>query len=187
MKKIILCIVFTFLGLTTVAAQDIHLGVKGGANIANLTGYDVYATSGRISYHLGAVLNIGISDRFALQPELIYSAQGYNADSFGMDVKGALDYVNVPIMLDVKLISGLSLQAGPQIGINVSAKEKVAGETDDISDIETIDISVGGGAQYKLPMGLFFQSRFTTGLSKVVKDSDIKNMVVSVSVGWFFN
>ncbi|MBZ0328376.1 MAG: PorT family protein [Altibacter sp.] len=187
MKKLLLLFAFIGIGLTTINAQDISFGVKAGPNIANLTGYDVYSVSGRISYHLGAVVNVEFSDIIALQPELVYSSQGYKAEDSGIDVKGVLDYVNIPIMVDFTLTEGFSLQGGPQVGINVSAKEKEDGESVDIENVETLDLAVAGGIQYKLPVGLFFQARYTAGILKVVKDVDVKNSVISASVGWFFN
>jgi hypothetical protein len=95
----------------------------------------------------------------AIQPELLYSAQGATADGGGNESTTRLDYINLPIMLDVTIADGLSLQGGPQFGFNIGSETEFEGGgisgTSDI-DAETLDIGAGIGAQYKLESGLFF-------------------------------
>ena len=83
------------------------------------------------------------------------------------------------------------MQGGPQVGIKAGSKFEVDGDEIDEDDdgIESLDVAAGIGAQYKLPLGLFFQARYATSLTNLVEneDFDVKNSVVSVSVGWFFN
>ena len=47
----------------------------------NMTGDDAEGTDSRTSIHLGVTAEIAISDVFSIQPELLYSGQGYKADS----------------------------------------------------------------------------------------------------------
>ncbi len=186
MKKILLFAGVAFLSLTSLQAQEFGFGVKAGANFASLNGDDVDNFDGRTSFHVGAVARIGITESFAVQPELVFSNQGYNYDFDGDDFNGRLGYINIPIMADYTLAEGFSLQGGPQIGINISADEEFKGNKEDIEDIETLDLGIGIGAQYRLPMNLFFQARYVIGLSEVIKDVDAKNSVISLSVGYFF-
>jgi len=131
---------------------------------------------------------LGITELFSIQPELVYSSQGYSYDIGGDKVNGRLSYINLPIMADFTIAEGLSLQGGPQIGFNISADEEFDGETEDFGDdVETLDLGVGIGAQYILPMNLFVQARYVIGFSDIVKDSNAKNSVISLSVGYFFN
>lgn len=197
MKKLLLLTAIAIFALTNSQAQ-IRFGAKAGANFASLYGSDVKSAdiNGVTSFHFGGVVNFRISELFAIQPELLYSGQGYgNSDS---DATINLDYVNIPIMADFKLIEGLSLQAGPQFGFNVRSKVNFDGENNgddnaDIADlINTLDLAVGVGAQYILPINLFFQARYTTSFSNVFEDFDsestkAKNQVLSLSVGYFFN
>jgi hypothetical protein len=53
--------------------------------------------------------------------------------------------------------------------------------------VETVDLGVGIGAQYILPMNLFFQARYVIGFTDVIEDVEGKNSVISLSVGYFFN
>ncbi|RZL41864.1 MAG: PorT family protein, partial [Pedobacter sp.] len=74
MKKIIVSVltIFTF-GLTH--AQEIDYGVKGGLNIANLTG-DIENAKSKVSLHVGGFVQFKVNEKFSVQPELLYSQQG---------------------------------------------------------------------------------------------------------------
>ncbi|TGV03315.1 porin family protein [Flavivirga rizhaonensis] len=185
MKKLLLCAAIAAFGLSSVNAQGIKLGIKAGANFASLSGDDVDDLDGRTSLHVGAAAKIGISDKFALQPELVYSAQGFSYSEAGFDSTGKLDYINIPVLADFTIIEGLSVQAGPQIGFVINDEEDYDdGETEDIG-AESIDFGALLGAQFKLENGLFFQARYNLGLSDVISDVDAKNNVFSLSVGYF--
>ncbi|MFC7357354.1 porin family protein [Jejudonia soesokkakensis] len=188
MKKLFLFTAMAVFGFTTTQAQ-VMFGAKAGANFASITGSDVNDVDGRTDFHVGALANIGINEWFAIQPEVVYSAQGFSFDDEA-DVEQSISYLNIPIMADFTIAEGLSLQGGPQVGIKVGSKFKVDGDDIDEDDdgIESLDIATGIGAQYKLPtLGLFFQARYMIGFTDIIEDVDASNSVVSVSVGWFFD
>jgi len=195
MKKILLFAAFVALTVASSQAQDFRIGAKAGANFASLNGDDVDDLDGRTSFHVGAVARFQFSELLALQPELLFSNQGYSYDiGEDEDVKGRLGYINLPIMVDVTVADGFSLQGGPQIGFNITADEEFDGDSVDFEDdtIQTLDLGVGIGAQYVLPMNLFFQARYVIGFTSIFEDFegesfDAKNSVLSVSVGYFFN
>lgn len=170
--------------LSSLNAQDFHFGAKAGVNFANVTGDDVEEASIRTGFHLGAVAHIGISDRFGIQPELIYSQQGSKDDEFNVTLK--IDYVNLPILADITVAEGLSIQAGPQFGFNINSEaEDDDGNTADL-DINDFDLGAAFGAQFLLDSGLFFQARYGLGLSDIADDISVKNSNISVSIGYFF-
>ena len=78
-----------------------------------------------------------------------------------------------------------SIQAGPQVGFNITDKVEAEGESESL-DAESIDFGAAFGAQYKMETGLFFQARYSLGFSEVIKDVDVKNNVISLSVGYMF-
>ncbi len=194
MRNIFLVAAVAVLSFTTVQAQNISFGAKAGANFASLNGDDADGLDGRTSFQVGGVVNIGISELFAVQPEVVYSAQGYTQDTAFGEVTGKLDYINIPVLADFTLAEGFSLQGGPQVGINITDEADLDGETASIG-AESVDFSAAIGAQYRTPLGLFFQARYSIGLSNVIGDmtiegvtfeTDAKNSVVSVAAGWFF-
>lgn len=185
MKKNILTIAFAVIGLFTVNAQE--AGFKAGVNFASLSGDDSAELNSRTSFHVGFTIDFEISDRFAIQPELLYSNQGATFDAGrSEDVTIRLGYINVPILASYAVIPGLSLQAGPQVGFNISSDVEFDGETEDIDNLETVDLALALGAQYELEQGLFFQARYNLGLSNIEDDIDQKNGVFALSVGYKF-
>ncbi len=125
-----------------------------------------------------------------MQPELLYSSQGFKMDVLGGQIKTKLDYINIPVLADVTITEGLSLQAGPQIGFLINDKLEAEGggliaESNEFG-AKSVDFGAVLGAQYKLENGLFFQARYNFGFIEIVDDADLKNGVASLSVGYFF-
>ncbi|MBQ4804690.1 PorT family protein [Aquimarina sp. MMG015] len=186
MKKVILIIVITVFTISNVNAQDFNLGVKGGLNFATLTGANHSEIGWTTDFNLGIMAEIKISDKFSLQPELMYSGQGYGSS---VDSEGiiALNYLNVPLMSKYYVTKGLSLEAGPQIGFLLSTK----GGTQDYKDqFKTMDFGVNFGVGYKLDNGLYFSARYNLGLSNInnidgISDKN-RNGVFQLSIGYFF-
>ena len=199
MKKVILLAVLTVFAFTNGFAQvdpgtnsssEVSFGAKGGVNFAAITGDETDDLDGRTGIHGGAVVNIPISELFAVQPEVIYSAQGATFMEEGLDVTVKLDYINVPILADFTVAEGFSLQGGPQIGINVTKEVEAEGFSMELEEVESVIFEGAIGAQYRLPIGLFFQARYVIGISNINSDSDDisnQNSVFSLSAGWFFN
>lgn len=196
MKKLLLFVAVATLSLTAAQSQNVRFGAKAGVNFSSVNGDDFDEAKGVTGFQVGAVAKIGINELLAIQPEILFSAQGYSVDFPGDDVSVRLGYVNLPIMADFTIAEGLSLQGGPQIGFNVVSGYKYDGDDnedfEEVEGIKTLDLGVGIGAQYILPINLFFQARYVIGLSDVYDDiegykPEGKNSVLSLSVGYFFN
>lgn len=206
MKKVILCGAIALFGFLSANAQEVKFGVKAGVNLATIGG-DVEDADGRTSFHVGGVAEIMISNKFSVQPELLYSAQGlqseYTETFFGSDVKFEeklkLDYINLPIMAKYYVAEGLSIEAGPQVGFLISAESEIEAssegdsenQTQDVKDgFKSIDFAAGIGLGYKLDSGLNFSARYTLGLANIAEDAgddfSIQNNVLQVSLGYMF-
>ncbi|SHM70113.1 porin family protein [Polaribacter sp. KT 15] len=193
MKKVLLAVAILVAGLTA-NAQEVNFGAKAGVNFANVSGEDVEDNITRTSFNVGAVVEFEITDKFSIQPELIYSAQGAKLEEESdIDLTLKLDYLNVPVIAKFYAAEGFSLEFGPQVGFLLSAKAKAkiggdSGETDIKDEFETVDFGLNFGAGYKLDSGLNFSARYNLGLSNVAKESEssVKNSVFQISVGYFF-
>ncbi|WP_452224710.1 porin family protein [Lacinutrix chionoecetis] len=207
MKKLLFAAAIAVLGFTSANAQEVKFGVKAGVNFATIGG-DIEDVDGRTSFHAGGVAEIMVSEKFSVQPEVLYSSQGvseeYTEEFFGEEVKYEdklkLDYIYVPVMAKFYVAEGLSLQAGPQVGFLISAEAEsevtVDGETESDSfdakdSFKGIDFGVGLGAGYKLDNGLNFSARYNLGLSNISDNDDaddfsIQNNVIQVSIGFMF-
>lgn len=213
MKKIILSVVAIFaFGFSN--AQEVKFGAKAGLNLSTITGGNLSGGS-RVGFHVGGLAEIGLTEKFAVQPELLLSMKGASYDSFGafgFDVTPAADvnltYIDLPIMAKYYVIEGLSVEAGPQVGFLMSAKgltyDDVTDTYDEKGDVKdgykSIDVAFNIGAGYKLKNGIMFQARYSLGLTdvseapSVVDPEDIftnvdykeKNNVFQISVGYQF-
>ncbi|TGD56782.1 porin family protein [Flavobacterium humi] len=184
MKKVLLTAAALFLfGFAN--AQETKFGVKAGLNLANLTG-DLDDTSMKASFHVGGFAEIKISDKFAVQPEVLYSVQGADVDGGTYE----FSYINVPIMAKFFPIPQLSLEAGPQVGFLTSAKGKPDDGPDiDVKDfLKSTDFGINLGAGYNFTDHFSAGLRYNFGLSNISDEDggDIKNSVLSLSVGYSF-
>ena len=187
MKKLILsaAAVLVF-GFTN--AQDMKFGVKGGLNFANVSGEGNFKN--KIGFNVGAFAEIGVSDSFAVQPELLFSTQGANASEG--DGSFNLNYINIPVMAKFKVAEGFSLQAGPQFGLLMTATAKGGGESLDIKEgFKTLDLGLNFGAGYDINENIMVDLRYNLGLGGLVKDlpsgaTDSNNRVIALSIGYKF-
>ena len=108
MKKIILSSLFV-LAVSFTYAQKAEFGIKGGLNSSNFSG-DTEGTDfkTRIGFNLGAFAAIKLSEKITLQPEILFSTQGAEAENieafvddmlFTGDIKFNLSYINIPVMI----------------------------------------------------------------------------------------
>ncbi|PWB25631.1 porin family protein [Flavobacterium sp. HTF] len=180
-------------------AQETKFGVKGGLNLTNLTG-DVEGTSSLIGFHVGGFAEIKLTDKFAIQPELLFSTQGakieetFFDESYEYDTK--LNYLNIPVLAKFYVTEAFSVEAGPQLGVLLSAKQ----DGEDVKDFyKSVDFGFNVGAGYNFTENLSVGLRYTIGLSSVfdtpdsdelegfeIEDIDVKNSVFALSLGYKF-
>jgi hypothetical protein len=195
MKKSILFIAAMIMSTTFVAAQEfVYFGAKGGLNFSTFSGdgfSDFEDESARTAYHLGLVAEIPISDRFSLQPEVLYSAQGFDIVRIenGNDLEHQLDYITVPVMAKLYVFNGLALEAGPQFGFVVEEAIDFGSTERELYDDNRndFDLSLGLGASLKFSK-FFVYGRYNAGLTDIydVEGVEAKNSVIQAGVGLLF-
>jgi hypothetical protein len=196
--------------ITLCANSQIKFGVKAGVNVSGLS--DVSVSGGGISvnvfesagmatgFHAGAFVNFGFGNLFGFQPELLFSMQGgkqkVNSTLTGgqsATVDFTFDYLNVPILLEIKPIPNLGILVGPQVGLNVYKSAASEGETVSGSDFDeafgdeafqSIDFAVAFGVQYTLIEHLTIGARYNLGLTNAYSDSETENGVTANASGW---
>lgn len=172
MKKIILSAI-AIMAFALGNAQETRFGIKGGLNISNVVGGDVDNTKSLVGFHVGGLAEIHVVEKFFIQPELLYSAQGTKFDGpLGTDGDIKLNYLNIPVLAKYYFIENkFSVEAGPQLGILLSAKA----EGEDIKDFtRSVDFGFNIGAGYNFTDNLSAGLRYTIGLSPL-SDDDIDN------------
>lgn len=191
----------------TYNSKEVRFGAKAGLNLANLTNAE--DSKVRPNFHVGVLAEFKINEKFSIQPELIYSRQGIKGSFIDADMDGTiynvdavmkLDYLNVPVMAKYYIKDGFSIQAGPQIGLIVTAEyeEEIKNEgmsmtvSQDLkSAMRTVDFGLNFGLGYELPVGVFFDARYNVGLSNIFKetfegDTRTQNSVFQLAVGYKF-
>ena len=150
-KKLwIACIAIAFAG--TVNAQDVKIGLKFGMNIASVNGGDANTLDSRTGFVGGVTAEVPLAEKFSIQPELLYSAQGaQQRDNFKYD----LNYVLFPIMAKYYIADGFSVEAGPQFSFLIKDQlvplDEFGGQPRENTNAENFDLAanVGLGYQFK--------------------------------------
>lgn len=172
------------------------LGVKGGVNFATVTGDDFDSPDSRTSFHVGLVGELPLADILSLQVEALYSGQGFKSDIDGGIIGGdgkveyQLDYINVPVLAKIYATRGLSFEVGPQFSFKVN-EEIDSDATDDggdfdLNEAKDFDFGIAGGITFQTDMGLFATGRYIYGLTEIVENTDVKNSVFQIGIGYKF-
>ena len=164
----------------SVKAQLLQIGVKAGLNYANFTGTEIQ-TDAITSYHAGLLAEIKLMDKFAIQPELLYSTQGATYKDADEEFKNELGYIAIPVLAKIYLGQSFSVELGPQASFLLSERNDF-----DIEDSNTFDFGLAGGLSYKITKNIFVQGRYVLGLTEISSDADAKNSVLQFSAGLMF-
>merc|ERR1712146_452749 len=128
-------------------------------------GDDFDSPDSRTSFYLGLLAEAPLSDHVSLQPEVFYSAQGFDItdEPDTPDAQFQVDYIQVPVLLKFYIADGLNIHGGPQFDFQGTA-----------------------GVEYKFPSGFFIQGRYSYGFSEMIEDVDVHNSVWSAGLGFMF-
>ncbi len=195
-QRIIYLFILSFLTAGTAMAQGIKFGVKGGANITKIDGVP-FSAEFKYGYHLGGYMEIKLSDKLSLQPELLWNQTQTQRSSNLNDIYKnllnlnassniTLNYLSVPILLNYKVANILSLQAGPQFGILIDQSKTVLANGQ--SAFKQGDFSMLAGAQLNL-LGVNVYGRYAIGLnnvSDVAQPDNWKSQGFQVGLGFTF-
>jgi len=150
-------------------AQEITPGFKAGVNFANFN--SDASTDMTTGYFIGFLADIRLSDKFHVQPEVLYSREG------ATDV--ILDYIKVPVMFKYYFIDELALHAGPYASI-------ITGST---RDFQRFDAGAAVGLSYEFPFGLYTDARYNFGVLDILNVqgvSAVRNSLFQVGIGYKF-
>jgi hypothetical protein len=177
MKKTILLVVAVVLAhLLHAQRNNVEFGIKAGINAANFKIDPSFNSNSRIGLHLGGLAHIHVSEHFAVQPELMVSAQGADYDG---DNEDKFTYLNLPVLAQVMFGDGFRVQTGPQAGLLLNAKSENGNAESDIDDnYKRGDFAWAFGAGYLSRSGLGVDVRYNLGISDISETTaDVKNRV----------
>jgi hypothetical protein len=193
MKKQNLIIALFFGMVASISAQNSstsksNVGIKGGYNLAAVN-YDGQGETGqRHGFHIGVYGEEFLSQNFSIQPELMYSQQGFEEKDGNGDVvfTQKLNYINLPVMLKAYPSKNFFLEAGPQIGLAISHKEEYNGLISGSSerDPNNFDWGMNFGGGFKTNSGISLGVRYHLGLGDLYDEGKAQNRVWHFSVGF---
>jgi hypothetical protein len=184
MKKFILFALLP-IGINAFAQEKFGIGLKVGQNFSSVNSVAVDRHSA--SFHGGVAFQIGLTDKISLVPEVLLSQTKLSTNPSIVDVLGSnrynpetyhLNYLIVPLLVQVKPFSALLLQAGPQYGILLDQKK------DGIESAQLAfqqgEFSFVGGAKVNLG-GFFLYGRYVVGLQDI---SELQNQAKWKTTQW---
>ena len=193
-KNVFLIIFLTFYVTLSNAQEDEPLftraGFKVGLNYSNITGY-LENTDARIRMHLGAVIEFPVSQRFYVQPEILYSAQGYKIEENGEENEISLNYLTLPIITKYYFTNTFSFETGPRLATLANATESEEDTPNEFFDTYSdFDFAWVSGVGYKAESGLFCQLHYNLGVSNIINtdivDISSNTSLIQFSVGYLF-
>lgn len=109
--------------------KNFQFGLKVGGNYSNI--YDskgeTFDAEGKNGFAGGAFLAIPIGKFLGIQPEILYSQKGYKqTGSFlgsNYELTRRTDYLDIPLLVSIKPVNFLSIQAGPQYSFLMKQKD----------------------------------------------------------------
>ena len=163
-------VLFSVAGLAQGGVPVFQLGVKGGVNLTKIDGKS-FADEFNYGYHAGAFATIKITNRIQIQPEVLFNQYSTKADTaFGnvfnvKNLKGVkLNYVSVPLLLNLTPAKFISFQVGPQFGILLDKHKNLFENGKDA--FSRGDLSMIGGVQLNLG-GIRLNGRYIVGLANI--------------------
>ncbi len=170
MKKFLLS-AFTLLVMAIAAnAQTVHLGIKGGVNLNKIDGQS-FKDGYNAGYSLGGFLDIGLSKSIGIEPEVLFNQSNTKYKSGSSPIIGLndgdnihLNYLSIPVLLNINAAKILTIQAGPQYSILMNKHETVLQNSQDA--FNNGDFALAVGARINLG-GLQIYGRYNIGLSNI--------------------
>lgn len=209
MKKLTIAFLCMILATGAAMAQKTFtFGPKIGVDYTHFWGKDCQH-GGQLNYQAGMFFEYRFNNKFSIAPEVVFAAQGGKKDEivlisptdyFDAVYTDNLNYINVPVMLKYYVTPALSIDFGPQLGINVYHKGTVKGKGDHKdykqtydTDAKSVDFGLGLGLTYNISKDVFVQGRYTMGLTDAFNTPktalfpvEEKNGNAQIAIGYCF-
>lgn len=209
MKKLMTALVAAaFAGLVLLpgpAAAGVQFGIKGGGNMAKVTGADAQDLEATLKTKVGFMGGVFLAFNFGsvvtIQTEVLYTMKGATfeytdlGDTYTEKLYG--DYVEIPLLLKLRIPTpGVQpfIFAGPSVGFKLREKLTLNGEDVPLTEKLLKDNDYGAifGAGLNIGKHFMLDVRYSMGLQKVIdvaegdEPLDIKNGVWGATIGIAF-
>lgn len=183
----ILCLLLT----SGLAAQSFDAGLKGGGNATFLRGDNSEDLTKEVkpAFHAGIYGNLIIGDVVGLQTEFIYSSKGSKNFNDSSDTELNLNYLTVPVLLQIWPSDHFNIYGGPQFGFLTAARQITSKKSENVKDsFKSGEFSVVGGIGYVSDNGIRVYFRYDHGIAKIndakFEFGNLKNSALQLGVGF---
>lgn len=195
-SKVFLVLIFAAALCGPAHAIGPRFGAKTGVNLADQSvsggglSMDLSSKAGVIG---GAFVAFSAGPKLSIQPELLFSQKGSKLNLLGSETKTKLDYLEIPILVKLKLgapgvLTAPFLFAGPSFGILASAKQETLGTVTDVKDaFKNVDVGLAFGVGLDISK-ITLDARYTLGVTDVDEGSgSTKNNTITLMAGYYLN
>ena len=208
MKKIIVLTTALVITGAIAQAQKTTFGIKAGIQNSSLglkaTDGDVKVSvdGSKIGAIAGGVANIQFSDKFSVQPNLLFVYKPGTMLFFG---EGDVTTMSVDVPIDLLFHSnGFFIGAGPNFSYGLSSKYKPFDNTEDDVDLykkqgtdpapfKRFEFGANAVMGYQFPSGLTVTTNYTRGFNNIADKNSIGENTTfntkqfGISIGYMFN
>lgn len=172
--------------------------VKVGAKIGYLSSHTAKDLKTDVSNGVvgGITTSYELNENFCLNGEVLYSTRGYSAkesvlsDNVLKDVKVKFQYIDIPILLEYRISSFFSIEAGPFVGLQL--KRELYYNQERMNDNlfgkrQIFDSGVLIGIRGFID-NLFLEAQYQHGFTQAFREVDhFTTTGVSISIGYLFD
>ena len=184
--------IITILGSLTASSQ--HFAMKLGLNGTNLPIENSDEGKIKLGLVVGMGLNFELSDKFQIQPELLFLTWGAKYDIDGQDKDDALAFTGftLPLMFKYSLIPKLMFEFGPSMTFVTGADYKDNGVADETTNVKQSykksDLGLNVGLTLSPIDRIDLGIRYCHGLTNIndISDSSIKTQAIQLSISGSF-
>lgn len=189
--KAILALVI-FLSFVVVSQAQFHVGVKAGTNVSKIDGKS-FKQEFRYNYLVGGFAEIGVGNRISINPEVLFGQSTstlsdnykniYDNVISSDQTRAKLNYLSIPVLLNVKLAGPLHIEAGPQYSILMNSDKNFLENGQDA--FKKGDFSLAAGVQLKFSK-LRLSGRYVVGMENInnIDNQDQwKNQAIQATLG----
>lgn len=183
--------------------EPVRFGIKGAATASQFSEQELNGKNLKLGFNAGVFVNVPLSEKFALQPEVLYNQMGAKSVLSDTEVttgsttvrtkqdySTTLNYISVPVMLQMKPADNFYVEAGPEVSYFVDGKNKgqqtittttagttntqtlSASESIDKDDIKKFNLGFGVGLGYYFTKNLGINARYVNSLTHIYNNSD---------------
>jgi len=186
MKKIIFLLLLIGLPLN---AQTKPFGLKGGLNLASMIASadgNSDSSDSKIGVNLGFFGEFKVSEKFAIQPEILFNMQGANESEQGQSGGFKLNYISIPVMFKFYTSNKFSLELGPQFSFLTDSTvflDQISASGSEL--FNSFDLNLGAGLNYEVSNKVFLNVRYMFGIINIASTEYQQAVRDELNVGSF--